>query len=186
MWVEDRLVNMVRTVEDNVMDEDEDVIDVTQCDINMNQRDINITHSHDDKLNFKYMLAKQPPHQNLTVEQLTHKFGSINFLPALSTFLRCHLPGTTITPSYRDRFDAYKQIIISLPSNRYLGEQILIDRVRTSPSVKASGRALAKATHFDTAFVAEDLSLYESQEGLSGEFFFSIKYRLNYDFFFSL
>ena len=169
MWVEKRLASMVMTVEDDMNDEDEDV---TQCDNNMNQRDINITESRDNKLNFKYSIAKQPPHQNLTVEQLTQKFGTVNFLTALSTFLRHHLPSTTITPTYRDRFDAYKQIVISLPTNRYLGEHIVMDRVRTTPSVKASGRAPAKASHFDTAFVVEDLPLYNSEGGLSGEFFF--------------
>ena len=168
---------MIRSSEDDVMDEEEDVIvDVTQRDnmnqryINMNYCDINITPTRDHK--FSYLLAKQPPHQNLTVEELTQKFGTVNFLPAFSTFLLHHLPGTTITPTYRDRFDAYKQIVISLPINRYLGERTLMDRVRTAPAVKASGRALAKASHFDTAFVVEDLPLYKSVGGLSGVFFF--------------
>ena len=68
---------MVGSVEENMMDdEDEDQLnDVDQCDINN-------ANSH-DKLNFNYSLAKQPPHQNLTVEQVTQKFGTLNFLPAL-------------------------------------------------------------------------------------------------------
>ena len=70
-----------------------------------------------------------------------------------------------------DSFNAYKQIVLSLPSNRYLGERILMDRVRTAPSVNASGRALEKAAHFDTAFVAEDLALYKTEGGISGDFF---------------
>ena len=146
-------------------DELEEVIDVTQ-------RDDNITYSHES-----YTLAKRPPgppHQNLSVENLTQKFGAIDFLSAFSAFLRCNLPGTTITPSFRDCFDAYKQIVISLPSNRYLSEHILMDRVRTAPSVNASGRALAKAAHFDTVFVVEDLPLYKSEGGISGCFFFVI------------
>ena len=122
-------------------------------------------------MKFKYSLAKQPPHQNLTVEELTKNFGTLDFLPAFSSFLRRHLPGTTITPSHRDRFDGYKQIVIPLPSNRYLGDNILTDRVRTSPAVDARGHALAKAAHFDTAFMVEDLPLYKSEGGLSGVFF---------------
>jgi hypothetical protein len=118
-------------------DELEEVIDVTQ-------RDDNITYSH-----ASYTLVKRPPHQILSVENLTQKFGAIDFLSAFSAFLRCNLPGTTITPSFRDCFDAYKQIVISLSSNRYLSERVLMDRVRTAPSVNASGRALAKAAHFD-------------------------------------
>jgi hypothetical protein len=171
IWVEKRLPSMIRTSkseDSSTMDEEEEVIDP----INVNQCDINITHSHDNHDNIRYSLAKQPPHQNLTVEKLTQDFGTINFLPALSTFLRRHLPGTTITPSYRDRFDTYKQIVISLPSNRYLSERILMERVRTAPSIKASGQTLGKAAHFDTAFIVEDLNLYQSEGGISGKFFF--------------
>ena len=47
-----------------------------------------------------------------------------------------------------------------------------MDRVRTAPSVGSKGRALGKAAHFDTAFTVEDLPLYKSEGGLSGEFFF--------------
>ena len=163
----------MKTSDVNSMEEEEDVqvehVDVTQ-------RDINITHSHisdtRDKLNLnvRYSLAKSPPHQNLMVEKLTEKFGTTNFLPALSTFLRSTLPGTTITPSNRDRFEVYKQIVISLTTNQYLGERIVMDRVRTSPSVNASGRALSKAAHFDTAFIVEDLGLYNLEGGISGIF----------------
>ena len=74
----------------------------------------------------------------------------------------------TITPSNCDRFDAYKQIRISLPTNEYLGEGIVEDRVRTSPSINASGRVLSKASHFDTAFVVEDSALYDLEGGISG------------------
>ena len=182
IWVDKRMASMIRSSEDEVMDEDEVQVDVTHGD-NMNQRYININHcdinvtstTRDIKLNFSYSLAKQPPHPNLTVEKLTQKFGATNFLPALSAFLRQNLPGTTITPSYHDRFDAYKQIVLSLPSNRYLGERILMDRVRTSPSVNPSGRALAKPAHFDTAFIVEDLPLYKTEGGLSGNIFLYIQ-----------
>ena len=150
------------------MDEEEDIIEHP---MNLNQRDINITTSRDHKLNSRYSRAKQPPHKNLTVEKLTQKFGTTNFLLALSAFLRLHFPRTTLTPNYRDSFDAYKQIMLSLPSNRYLGERILMDRVRTAPSVNASRRALEKAAHFDMAFVAEDLALYKTEGGISGDFF---------------
>ena len=182
MWMDKRIPSMIKTSEDNVMEEEEleDVIEhlnqrdinMNQRDINMTQRDINITNSRDesdDKLNFRYSLAKQPPHKNLTVEKLTQHFGTTNFLPALSTFIRQNFRGTTLTPSNRDRFDAYKQILVSLPSNRYLAERILVDRIRTAPSINASGRALEKAAHFDTALIAEDLPLYKNEGGISGD-----------------
>ena len=178
IWVDKQLESMVRTVEEDVLDDDEDVVDATHRDINMNQRDHNITHSRDHELNIRYSLAKQPPHQNLTVEKLTQNFGTTNFLPALTTFLRQNLPGTTITPTIRDRFNAYKQIVLLPPSDRYLGDRIVMERVRTTPSTKASGRALAKPPHFDTAFVVDDPALYKTEGGISGVFllFFSYEY----------
>ena len=72
-------------------------------------------------------------------------------------------------PSNHNRFDAYKQILVSLPSNQYLAERILVDRIRTAPSVNASGRTLEKAAHFDTALIAEDLPLYKNEGGISGD-----------------
>ena len=67
------------------------------------------------------------------------KFDTVNFLPALSTFLHHNLPATTIIPGDHEHFDAYKQIVISVPSNQYLSEYIHTDRIRTAPSVNASG-----------------------------------------------
>ena len=175
IWVDKRLPSMIRTEinRDTMDEEDEDVIDQINLNLNVTQRDkinMNLDVTQRD-INITYSLAKQPPYTNLTVEKLTQKFGTTKFLPALTTFLRQHLPHTTITPSYRDRFNAYKQILISLPSNRYLSDQIRMDRVRTIPSVKANGRALAKPSHFDTAFIAEDLPLYRTKGGIAGMFF---------------
>ena len=58
IWVEKRLLSMIRMSEDSMMEEEEDVqvqlinpINVTQCDLNMNQHDINITDSRDKNLN---------------------------------------------------------------------------------------------------------------------------------------
>ena len=58
IWVETRLLSMIRMSEDSMMEEEEDVqvqlinsINVTQHDLNANQRDINITDSLDKNLN---------------------------------------------------------------------------------------------------------------------------------------
>jgi hypothetical protein len=181
MWVEKRLESLIERSDVNTLDDpayyEEDEVEPM---IDVTQRDINITHSQDnggprDNLNLTYSLAKSPPHHNLTVDKLAEKFGTTNFLPALTIFLRHNLPGTTVTPTFHDRFDAYKQIVISLPCNRYLGDRNIMDRVRTSPSVPASGRALARPRHFDTALIIEDLDLYKSEGGLSGfDFLFYI------------
>ena len=180
IWVDKRLGSLIAT-EDNVMDEelDEDVIEVEHVDVT--QGDINITRSQDNVNNrqVRYSLAKRPPHQNLTVEKLTQKFGTVDFLTAFSSFLRHQFPSTKISPNPRDRFDAYKQIVICLPNNRYLSDQIRMDRIRTTPSLIASGRASAKTSHFDTAFVVVDQLLYKSEGGISGLVYFLIYFTSN-------
>jgi hypothetical protein len=179
IWVGKRLETLMKMSNDGSMEEDEEVEDAHVEVEHDTHRDINITLSQDgvtrDKLNLnnvrRYSLAKSPPYPNLTIEKLTENFGTSNLLSALSSFLRKNLPGISITPSIRDRFNAYKQIVISLPANRFLGERLVMDRVRTSPFVNARGRVLAKAAHFDTAFIVEDLSKYNLEGGISGFFF---------------
>ena len=179
IWVEKRLEGLWKAGEVNPIDEDEaeDVEVDDQVQLDVTQRDFNITQprgearalSNLNLTHIPYSFAKSPPHKNLSVEKLTEKFGTTNFLPALSSFLRHVFPGSTITPSHRDRFDAYKQIVISIPRSEYLGEgSWIMDRVRTSTFVNASGRSLAKPSHFDTAFVVEDLALHKLEGGLSG------------------
>ena len=184
IWVENRLESLIKAGELKATDEDEaeddDEVEYEQVQLDVNQRDINITQTQaraSSNLNLPnnpipYSIAKTPPHKNLTVEKLTEKFSTSNFLPALSSFLRQVFPGSTIMPSHRDRFDAYKQIVISFPRSNYLGEGSWIkDWVRTSTFVNASGRSLAKPSHFDTAFIVEDLALHKVEGGLSGMFF---------------
>ena len=189
---------MIKAGEDKATDEDEAEddevelehvqLDVTLCDINITQTQARALSNF--KLNFPnnplpYSIAKTPPHKNLTVEKLTEKFGTSNFLPALSSFLRHIFPGSTIMPSHRNRFDTYKQIVISIPRSDYLGEgSWIMDRVRTSTFVNASGWSLAKPSHFDTAFVVEDLALHKLEGGLSGMFFqVGLYYDINLFFF---
>ena len=62
-----------------------------------------------------------------------------------------------------------------------------MDRVRMSTFVNASGQNLAKASHFDTAFIVEDLPLHKLEDGLSGMFLeFILQYQVILIFFFSL
>ena len=107
IWVEKRLEGLWKAGEVNPMDEDEaeeDVevddqvqLDVTQCDFNITQprgeahalSNLNLTHIPNS-------FAKSPPHKNLSVEKLMEKFGTTNFLPALTSFLRYILPDSTI------------------------------------------------------------------------------------------
>ena len=152
IWVEKRLETLmkaeVKPMEEEGAEDNDDEVEHLEVQQDVTQRDFNITEPQAralSNLNFpnlrnQYSIAKTPPHKNLMVEKLTEDFGTTNFISALSSFLRHAFPGSTITPSHRDRFDAYKQIIISLPKNEYIGEGgWIMDRVRTLISVKARG-----------------------------------------------
>ena len=169
IWIEDRLgvEDVVATEEDEDDGDDWDLVQVddqNRCNTAVN--------NNESKSDLNYSLAKRPPYQNITVDKILLKFGTIDFISALSTFV-CHtFPGTTVLPSIYDRFDIYKQLVIKLPHNPYLSQHKRTDRIRTSPFVNTHGRSPAKPGHFDTALVIEDLELYKSDGGIAGEFSF--------------
>lgn len=163
IWIDNRLgVEIAEKdlpVNKNASDEDED----NQCNVTTT------TNKADSDVN--YFLTKCPPFQNITVNIIHLKFGAIDFISALSTFLRNTFQ-TTVLPSIHDRFDVYKQLGINLPQNPYLSKHKQMDQIHTSPYVKVNGRSPEKPTHFDTAIVIEDPQLYKSDGlgGLAGEF----------------
>jgi hypothetical protein len=139
IWIENRLrVVEAEKIED---DGDDDVIDgLEEVVDDQNQCNVTVTTNN-------YSLAKRPPFQNLTVDNILLKFGAIDFISALSTILRLTFPGTTILPSIHNRFDSYKQLVINLPHNPYLSDHKRRDRIRTSPLVKANGRSPERPAH---------------------------------------
>ena len=70
-----------------------------------------------------YTLAKKAPFPNIPVDQLMTDYGAVDFILALASFHRENVPQCKIIPSQFDRFDIFKQIIITLPSNLYLSNQ---------------------------------------------------------------
>jgi hypothetical protein len=174
VWIEDRIkVGIEESVVAAEIDEDSDGDDMEDV-IDDQNRSNEATNKHatDFESNFNYSLAKQPPYQNITVDKIVLKFGAIDFISTLSTFLRQNLLGTTIIPSIHDRFNVFKQLVITTPHNPYLSDNKRTDRIRTSPFVEASGRTPERPAHFDTALVIEDSQLYKSDGGIAGEFFF--------------
>jgi hypothetical protein len=168
IWIENRLgVVEAEKFED---DDDDDVIDgLEEVVDDQNRLGCNVTVTTNN-----YSLAKRPPFQNLTVDNILLKFGAIDFISALSTFLRLTFPGTTVLPSIHDRFNSYKQLVIKLPHNPYLNKRR--DRIRMSPLVKANGRSPERLAHFDTALIIEDSQLYKSNGGIAGKFFYFNKF----------
>ncbi|KAF5377941.1 hypothetical protein D9615_006759 [Tricholomella constricta] len=105
-----------------------------------------------------YAIAKSPSFKNVTVERIHSEFGAVDFIPALTNFLRTSLPSTTILPNQLDRFDLFRQIV------RY----ILTNRIRTTPAIKPNGRKLGSPPHFDTALIIENLAEHRQSGGFSG------------------
>ena len=169
-WIEGRVNLSVVADNDGEDGDGQDDVD------DQNQGNMTTNKQTDFESGLRYSVAKKPPYQNLTVDNIHLKFGAIDFIPALSTFLLNNFPGTTILPSIHDRFNAYKQLMIKPPHNRYLSDHNRTDRIRTWPFVKADGRHPERPAHFDTALVIEDSQLYKSDGGIAGESQFFINY----------
>ena len=118
-----------------------------------------------------YTVAKKAPFHQITVERIISDFGATDFLEALCTFLRKHIPVCKISPHVFDRFDVYKQINICLPYNRYLSNHPREDRIRTTPAVAKLGRKAGTAARFDTALLVENREDHRKFGGLEGVLF---------------
>ncbi|KAG6905181.1 hypothetical protein DXG01_004384 [Tephrocybe rancida] len=115
-----------------------------------------------------YTIAKRAPFRNVTVDHLASDFGAVDFNSALTAFLRASFPHSNIFPNNFDTFNLYKQIVITHPSNLYLGSQDITSQIRTTPRIEAKGRKLKSPAHFDLALVIEDLAGYRAEGGLTG------------------
>ena len=115
-----------------------------------------------------YTVAKKAPFHQITIDRIISDFGATDFLEALCSFLRKHIPACKISPHSFDRFDVYKQISISLPHNRYLSNHPRADRIRTTPAVAKLGRKAGTAARFDTALLVENREDHHKFGGLEG------------------
>ena len=121
IWIEKRVGVRATEVSEDSDGDVEDVID-DQLEHRGNVTTKKHAESEMDFSTKNYSLAKQLPYQNITVDNIISKFGAIDFISALSTFLCHNFPGTTVLPSIYDRFNAYKQLTIQTPQNHYLSE----------------------------------------------------------------
>lgn len=103
----------------------------------------------------RYLVAKTVPFKHLTVASLEADFGAVDFVPALTAFLKAHRLSSELHPGHMDRFDVYKQLSIDLPPNQYLSSQPRRSRIRATPAVPAKGRKAAVPAHFDTGLVID-------------------------------
>ena len=85
-------------------EKDEDYDGDNQENVINDQLDCNVSTNKqaDSESDSNYSVAKQPPYQNLTVDNILLKFGAVDFISTLSTFLRNNFLGTTVLPSIYD------------------------------------------------------------------------------------
>jgi hypothetical protein len=113
-----------------------------------------------------YHIAKTCPQPHLPINSLVTDFGAVDFLPALTAFLKKNLPPRNfLQPGAMDRFDVYNQISLDLPPNPYLSSEPLHTRIRATAALPAHGRKLGTSAHFDTALVID-----HQDDGSPGKF----------------
>jgi hypothetical protein len=113
MWLEGILLTCTNSEEG----EDEDDED-EQCDgVIENQPSTQICDHVTTSTTTRYQVAKRPAFPNTSVLTLATKFGAVEFLSALSNFLRPNTSLLDIIPNEHDHFDLFKQITIRLPRN---------------------------------------------------------------------
>jgi hypothetical protein len=132
MWVNHVLPSLLKTpgfdepdlVEPDIDDGGEDNTEaVTLCDV---LTDL------DSTMGRIWQVAKTPSYANMSAEQLATQFGAQDFISQLSLYLGSR---STFSPNSLDRFNAYRQLKLILPPNRYLSNQTRSNRIRTTPAV---------------------------------------------------
>ena len=170
MWVNQDLPTLLKRHgmgDDNNVDEsleepevDEDgAATVTLCDIPTNADSTTTRPS--------WQVAKTPAYPNMSADQLATQFGALEFISQLSVYLRSH---SSFAPNSLDRFNAYRQLKVVLPPNRYLSNQMRTNRIRTTPAVPRKGRRPESSGHFDVALVIVDRNKYRDGNGFDGSF----------------
>ena len=114
-----------------------------------------------------WQVAKTPTFPNMSADQLATQFGAQDFISQLSVYLRSH---STFPPNSLDRFNAYRQVKLVLPPNRYLSNQTRTNRIRTTPAVPRKGQQPESSGHFDVALVIVDRNKYRDGIGFDGSF----------------
>lgn len=96
------------------------------------------------------------PSCRVRIFTLEHDHGAVDFLPALTRFVRQNMPHVVMKPDEDLVFDIYKRIKLSYPALQGFSSSHESDTIRASPAhppphIGASGTP----AYFDTAIVAE-------------------------------
>lgn len=100
-----------------------------------------------------YRIAKKCPLPNTSLHCLVADHGASEFLPALTEFIQTEITTCRLEPNNMDRYDVYKNISVSYPGDANGDVPSYTDRIRAVREKRGSGRRMANAAHFDTAFI---------------------------------
>ncbi|KAF8479966.1 hypothetical protein JB92DRAFT_3133291 [Gautieria morchelliformis] len=103
----------------------------------------------------KWQLTNEPPYPNVSLEFLKDKYGAVNIVLALTTYLVTKVPGCHVTPSNYDLVNVYAQILRSRLSPQCLTDETQKDSICATPFWHECTQAIPQ--HFDTALVHDDL-----------------------------
>jgi hypothetical protein len=178
MWVKQGLPSLLKRarVEDSDGVDEHEVDEDDEGAITLRDVPTSVTISDSTTRPF-WQVAKTPPYPNMSAEQLATQFGAQDFINQLSVFLG---PSSSFPPNLNDRFNAYRQVKVVLPPNRYLSNQTRTNRIRTTPAVPRKGRQPASLGHFDVALVIVDRKKYREGSGFDGKPFILIMPKIRY------
>ncbi|KAF8582361.1 hypothetical protein K439DRAFT_1618334 [Ramaria rubella] len=100
-----------------------------------------------------YALAKHPTYPCVPVSTLIQDFHMVDFLPAMTAFLKCTLPQCTFPLNEHSRFNVYKRVPFQLRSIQQIEATMTKDIVRASRGVPHRGRIAETPSHFDMVLV---------------------------------
>ena len=87
----------------------------------------------------RFHYAKVCSHQSVSVSDLETRYGAIDFLPALTSYLKTIIPARSfLQPGRMDHFDLYRQIILHLPPNIYLSSDARSVRICAIPAIPSN------------------------------------------------
>jgi hypothetical protein len=118
----------------------------------------------------RHGVAQTPSLKGVSVAELESKFGTMNFIPELTTFLSIEQLLWIRPTSTNDTFNVYKHMTVSVPANPYHYSRP-VDCIRATPPEPAQidRRRKAVAGHFDTALIIMDPENYRLTDGMKGE-----------------
>ncbi|SJL14960.1 uncharacterized protein ARMOST_18437 [Armillaria ostoyae] len=110
-----------------------------------------------------YSIPRAPAYTNVSIDDLTTKFGASDFVRAMEAFLRQH---KLLKPDYWDAepatYSVYKRLRIFIPPTPEVSQLTTVDPVRATLAEPAHGHKKPKLSHFDTVLARKELPEDES------------------------